>query len=1012
MNRPETELAEREEQLGELFSDWLERVERGEAPNRREWLARHPELAAELEECLAEEERMHALAAPLREVARAATVAALPAPPGPAAGDRADLPGPFGDCELLEEIGRGGMAVVYRARQKGLGRLVALKLFRADLPNREGDLQRFRHEAEVVAQLDHPRIVPVYEVGEQRGHLFFTMKLLEGGGLDDHLADFAEAPREAARLVAAVARAVHHAHQRGILHRDLKPSNILLGAGPPCEPHVSDFGLAKRVGIDLGLTHSGAVLGTPSYMAPEQALGQQVTTATDVYGLGAVLYALLTGRAPFQAGSVLQTLERVKERAPEPPRRHNPKVARDLETICLKCLRKEPHRRYASAAALADDLEHFLDGRAIQARPVGPIERATRWAGRQPVVAGLVLALACALTTGLGLVLYQWQRAQSAYAAAADQRDEAQASRELAEGRRLTAEASAKDAFERKADADHSLRLAHEVVKDFTTRLSEGGELEAHGLEPLRLELLRKAQRYFGQFIERRGTDPAFRHELLEASAGLANILRLTGSAEEALVAYGRALALAEALARDEPGNAALRLAQAQVHNHIGACHGSLGRRDEALASLRRAQAVLAEGLRAHPKHAGLRDELASTLHNRAMSRQAANDLGGALALYEEALAIYKQLLREQSANTDCVARLANGLNNLGLLRDQQGRKALALEALREALALREGLARRFPANLAHQRALGESLCNVAEVLCKGGRPKDALMPLRRASALLEALTRTSPHVHPYRLQWGLSLGALGRAHLMSGDARGSVAPLERAREVFQHLVADHPGVVDYLRRLETVGMELGEAHTHLRQRKQAQLAYELARDAHLRLPRTGPVQAKEATRLAVTLYNIGLAQAIQGNLKEARSSLLAAGEQQRRALELAPGTLLYRQRLSGGYALLAQIQRDLGRPDEALDTVKKRFALWSDDANELTGVMRDFALTASACKGDRAMREHCVDLALEALRRAVRAGFRDAERARSDPVLAVVRERAEFEQALAGLPGVRPAPP
>jgi serine/threonine-protein kinase len=303
------------------------------------------------------------------------------------------------------------MGVVWKARQKRPDRLVALKMFRAGDLASPTDVQRFRNEAEVIAQLDHPHILPVYEVGEHDGVHYFSMKLVEGGSLNDHLDSFRADPRAAARLLATIARAVHYANQRGVLHRDLKPSNILLDAQG--EPHVSDFGLAKRVEIDSSLTQSGTLVGTPSYMAPEQSRGRKelVTTATDSYGLGAVLYALLTGRPPFKGDTVLETLERVREREPESPRRINAKVDRDLETICLKCLAKEPQRRYASAVALAEDLDRFLAGQPIQARPVGVWERGIKWARRRPLVVavgGLVLAML--LLGGAMLVWEVWQR--------------------------------------------------------------------------------------------------------------------------------------------------------------------------------------------------------------------------------------------------------------------------------------------------------------------------------------------------------------------------------------------------------------------------------------------------------------------------------------------------------------------------------------------------------------------------------------------------------------------------
>ncbi len=324
----------------------------------------------------------------------------------------------FGDYELLEELARGGMGVVYRARQVSLGRSVALKMILAGELATPPSLQRFHTEAAAAARLDHPHIVPIYEIGEHEGHHYFSMKLIEGGtlaaalarngppqaaqnssGFRSKVARKAASPasgysaKEAAQLVSTIARAVHYAHQRGILHRDLKPTNILLdGQG---QPHVADFGLAKLAEDDSGLTMSAAILGTPAYMSPEQAAGRSkgLTTAADIYGLGAVLYELLAGHPPFRAATAVEVLRQVCEQAPIPLGMLNPAVDRDLETICLTCLSKDPQRRYGSAELLADDLDRWLNGEPIQARPVHVAEKLASWCRRKPAFAASLLLI-------------------------------------------------------------------------------------------------------------------------------------------------------------------------------------------------------------------------------------------------------------------------------------------------------------------------------------------------------------------------------------------------------------------------------------------------------------------------------------------------------------------------------------------------------------------------------------------------------------------------------------------
>jgi tRNA A-37 threonylcarbamoyl transferase component Bud32 len=391
---------------------------------------------------------------------------ALPLPPGETAAPAAPLAAGsrLGDYEVLGEIARGGMGVVYRARQVKLNRFVALKMILAGAHAGAEELARFRSEAEAVARLQHPNIVQIYEIGEHDGLPYFSLEFVDGGSLHQKLAGAPQQPEVVAPLLETLARAMHAAHQRGIVHRDLKPANVLLTLDSVLK--VTDFGLAKRLDEDSGRTQSGVIMGTPSYMAPEQAAGRtkEIGPLADVYALGAILYEMLTGRPPFKGTTVRETLEQVCSQEPVPPRQLQPKVRRDLETICLKCLGKEPRQRYASAEDLADDLRRFQQGRPILARPVGAAGRLWRWCRRNPALAAAAALVLVVVSVAVGLIVRSRNLAIDAAAAAT-----------AAEGQALLIAGQYKDLAQQKDQlAQQKDALAHEEERQ---RRAVQGEL-------------------------------------------------------------------------------------------------------------------------------------------------------------------------------------------------------------------------------------------------------------------------------------------------------------------------------------------------------------------------------------------------------------------------------------------------------------------------------------------------------------------------------------------------------
>ncbi|MEC9005260.1 MAG: serine/threonine-protein kinase [Planctomycetota bacterium] len=508
-----------------------------------------------------------------------------------------DLPMQFGEYELLEEVARGGMGVVFRARQVNLDRQVALKMILTGKLADESDVQRFYSEASSAAALEHPGVVPVYEVGEQNGQHFFSMGFVEGESLASLIGRNPLSPQKSAQMLLKISEAIVYAHGEGVIHRDLKPANVLLDKKN--NPHISDFGLAKKVTSGSNLTVTGQILGTPSYMSPEQASGatDQINEISDVYSLGALLYCCLTGRAPFQAANPMETLRQVVERDPVAPRQLNSQVDLDLDTICLKCLEKDPQRRYQSAQELVDELNRFMAGQPIQARRISTLDRAFRWCRRNPVTTGLLSALLLAIVGGVSGIAWQWGQAEY-------QKNLTRQAEESEMNMDSDAAEAVSDVVRVQELVEAQLKLEHQDFLDahgliirgtqaVLVEVAEQGGVLAAGQQRLVEENLK----YFQQFIERHVGDQEKRDVIATAYSLSGQIQVAMNDPGSALRSYQEVLQLLQK-AGDSMGVSTRRKLTGKTCFESALLHGLLDARIQASGEY-----TVAEKEQAHQSH-------------------------------------------------------------------------------------------------------------------------------------------------------------------------------------------------------------------------------------------------------------------------------------------------------------------------------------------------------------------------------------------------------------------------
>jgi tetratricopeptide (TPR) repeat protein len=819
----------------------------------------------------------------------------------------------FGDYEIQKTLGRGGMGVVYQARQISLNRLVALKMIKVGVLAGDAELKRFQNEAEAVALLDHAGIVPVYEVGEHNGQRYFSMKLVEGGNLAEGLATFKNNAKAAATLLAETAEAVHHAHMRGILHRDLKPANILIDALG--HSHVTDFGLAKRVEGDIEMTQSGAILGTPAYMSPEQAHGRRgaITTATDVYGLGAILYALLTGEPPFGGDSVIETLDAVRTRPPEPPRKRNAATPRDLETICLKCLEKDPRRRYSSAQSLADDLKNWLDCRPITARRSGAAERAWLWCKRKPVVAALAAAVLLAVILGAAAVIAV----------------QTEANRVL-ETKNLDLRASNArlDAERERAEARETQAIA--AVKRFGDAVSKNAALKNNPtLEPLRKELLKEPLAFFSDLRSQlqldRDTRPESLDRLAEASFELGKLTTTIGDKQDALIALRESLAIWQKLADAKPNVTMLQRNLANSHEQIGRVLSATGQTAEAITAHERALAIRQKLADSSPNVTEFQSDLAVSHSLIGVVRQDTGKLAEALKSHQSALAIRQKLADSSPTVTKYQSELALCQHNIACVLDATGNKSEAMKTFQAALPIHQKLAAANPGDPQYQMILAEEHHAIAGVLRITGKPAEALSAYNAALEIRQKLAELNPAVTEIQSKLALTHRMIGYVLSATGKPGEALEAYDRALAIEQKLVDSNPTVTDFQRNLTGSHLLIGDLFFRVTGKPaEALKAYERALAICQKLADSSPSVTDYQSLLAGIHNNTGLVLQATGKLVEALKTFQSALAIQQKLADANPTVNQFQSQLASTHNNVGIVLQRIGNLAEALKAYQR----------------------------------------------------------------------------------------
>lgn len=829
----------------------------------------------------------------------------------------------IGPYIIETELGRGGMGIVYRARDIRLGRTIALKMILRANYSDPKDLHRFQVEATAVAKLQHPNIVQVYDVGTDSDVPYMALEFVDQGTLSKKLQNKPQESRYAASLVAGMADGIQHAHDHGILHRDLKPANILLRKKEvdssashassashhaiPEVPVVSDFGLAKKLDSKELFTQSGLAIGTPNYMSPEQASGQteKVGPASDIYGLGAILYELLTGHPPFQGISTIDTLMQVMQHEPVPPRDLQPKIAVDLETICLKCLHKEPHRRYSSAGELAADLRRFLNDEVIHARAAGPVERMTRWCKRHPAVTGLLALVFLLLIAGIAI--------SSLFALTAQQRAE-----------QLEVE---------KDKAARNLQRARTIIREYLTDVEGDAQLAQSLSFPLKQKLLSRAMPMLKELMLESGDSPDLLAEEAKAHCLLGNIHSTMGETLYAEKAYLVSIQSWKKLQAIQTLTNQQLESLGVTYLNLGKLQFSQGRFDESLAS-KKDTLTQANAMQANKD---------SDDHKRGLILQAHLEISNVFrqqGKYADAFTSLnqaKELITKREDFQNQLLYLKNAINVLadeGLLAYETSRCAEAITIFTQGLALS---AERFKSDHneeEHWKQIAHFNHQTSRVLEKTGKWDEAIQKLDSAIKTTNLLIAKNPLSHLYQQNLAVSYGNRGLINITLNRMQEAEADIRQELKLMELLVKVNPTFANR-RELARSHGHLGDLYFHRKQSAlgESELNLSIQQFNQLLMIQPGEIEIRMLT--ANSHMTLGSICFNQGNIEKAIRSHTQAHSEFLNLIKWCPQQTLHRTLAGGACCNLGLAYMASNQLDAADDWMKQA-------DNHLTTALRE----------------------------------------------------------------------